>query len=158
MGMHLNDMSQSQIEAAAERWIDHLYDLYYGTDEREEPWEHDAPDVGEILDLVDAQSWDWICDAVRVYIDGDADLLMAIYDAGLLDQWLRPERTHGDPEECWDEICRVMDQHANDDDLMRQIYKWMSEEQLYQMGEWLLGSADTNGIRELYNKAHEEDD
>ena len=157
MGMYLHEMSLSQIELAAERWSDHMYDLYYGQ-EQDEPWERDDPQWREIADLVDEQSWEWICDTVRDFMDGDGDLLMEIHDAGLLAQYERPERLRMDADTCWDEICRAMDAHLKDNELIKAIYKWLPEKHLQRMCEALRKAADSNGIRDLYNKAHEEDD
>lgn len=157
MGMYLHEMSLSQIELAAERWSDHLYDLYYGTDDGEEPWERDDPKWEDIAALVDTQSWDWICGTVRDYIDGDGDIMMAIYEAGLLAEYINPAVKMDDPDTEWHEVDRVMEAQWNNDELMKAIYKWLPDEHFQKMCEALLRAADTNGIRELYNKEHEDD-
>lgn len=156
--MNLFGMTPDQVAMAAERYYDRMLDAYERSMARDEPWERDNPQWGEIADLVDVQSWEWICDTVRDFMEGDGDLLMEIHDAGLLAQYERPERLRMDADTCWDEICRAMDAHLSDNDLIKEIYKWLPEKHLQRMCEALRKAADTNGIRDLYNKAHEEDD
>ena len=157
MGMYLHEMSLAQIELAAERWSDHMYDLYYGP-ETEEPWERDNPDWQDIAELVDEQSWDWTSDAIREYIEGDGDIMMEIYEAGLLAQYINPAANMEDPDDEWAEVDRVMTTQWNNNELMNAIYLWLPEEHQRKMCEQLLKAADSNGIREIYNKQHEGDD
>lgn len=155
--IRLDSMSRHDLDRAEEAWYDHLYDLYYGTDDGEEPWERDNPEWGEIADLVDAQSWEWICDTVRDYLEGDGDLMVEVYEAGLLADYIDPGARMDDPDDEWNEIDRVFSVQWQNNDLMKAIYIWLPEEHLKKMCEELLKRADFNGIRDLYNKEHEDD-
>ena len=154
--MRLSDMSRDDIELAAERYYDAMLDRYLADWDVPDWWERDNPDWRDIADLLDGQGWEYICDTIRDYIDGDGDIMMEIWEAGLLDSYIHPSHPMNDPDECWQVVDRTMDEHWADNDLMKAIYLWLPEEHVKEMCERLIQHADTNGIRDLYNEANQD--
>lgn len=156
--MDFFSMRPQDVEAMAERHYDRLLDEYLREDP--EPWETNNPDWSDIMDLIDTKyDWKELAALVRDYVEGDGDIMEEVYRAGLLDKYISPEDEwmRKDPDDEWALVQKVFDAEWNQDRLFEEIYTWLPETHVKVIGERLIASADHNGIRELYNKAHEDD-
>lgn len=154
--MDFFSMRSQDIEAMAERHYDRLLDEYLREDP--EPWETDEPEWADIMDLIDVRyDRKEIAALVRDYIEGDGDIMVEIFEAGLLKDYVDPSLNLDDPDDEWREVDRIFCEQWDNDDLFVQIYIWLPEKHMKAIGERLIDSADHNGIRELYNKEHEDD-
>ena len=160
--MRLFEMTDAQIDAAAERYYDRLFDRYYGTGDEEEPWERDDPDWAEVADIIDGSGWHAIADYVRDYINGDGDVMLEIIQSGVLDFAIMPEERWmlKDPDDALDLADSIISRAWDSDWLMDVIYLWMPDEHTQRMAEEVKKDADRRDdhpIREWYNDRHKYD-
>ena len=112
------------------------------------------------MDLVDVKyDLQDIAALVRDYVEGDGDIMEEVYRAGLLDKYIAPEDgwMRKDPDDEWKLIEKVFDAEWDKDRLFEDIYKWLPAKHMRAIGKRLIENADYNGIRDMYNKAHEND-
>lgn len=148
----LDQMKPYEIELAAERWSDHLYDLYYGS-QADDAWDMNLPEWEEILDLI--QNWltDEIPEYVRGYLEYDGDLQVDAYESGILERFGANLRTlPKDPDDVWTVVDKFFDTRWGDDSLMLAIWEWLPAEHRQKLVEGLIEDADSNGIREEYDR------
>lgn len=151
--MNFFQMTSAEVDAAAERYYDRLYDRWEAQFV-DDPWDTDEPGWQEIADLVDCEDTEIIAGYLRDWMEGDGDLYDEAYRAGAIDEYIHPEDRVGtdDPDREWQMVDSVFNREWNNDDFMKAIYIWLPENHLKAMCEWLMDRADSNGIRDLYNK------
>ena len=152
--MYLHEMTSAQLDAAVERHFDRMLEAYQGEDD---PWITNDPTWEDVFGIV----CDWYTDEalanlVKDYIEGDGDLMVAIYDAGLLKGYIPPEceARMKDPDNKWDIVNETFERYWDDIDLMIRI--WEGYEPVCKgVCEKLLDAVDegrANDIRERYNE------
>jgi hypothetical protein len=150
-------MTSAEVDAAAERYYDRLLEEYQREDP--EPWELADPGWEDIANMIEGFDWKRICKLTRDYVDGDGDLMTEAYNAGVLDNFIRPEENwmRKDPDDTWTLIDTVFEREWDKDALFKEIYKWLPENHVKTLCERLIKRADYNGIREEYNEQHMDD-
>lgn len=153
--MMLFDLTTDEVERAAERYYDRLFDDYIGQDDAWDSLRHDWTDVCDLID--ECRDDHYIAGLVRDYMEGDGDLMWRCYEDGLLAQYINPMLKMKDADEAWNEVCRVFDAHWDEDGFWKPL--WEQEyihkpicEMIHQRIENGYGYDD---IREAYNRRHE---
>ena len=157
--MYLYQMTSAQLDAAVERYYDRMLERYQRNMYAEDPWEANDPGWEDVFGIV----CDWYTDEalanlVKDYIEGDGDLMVAIYDAGLLKGYIPPEceARMKDPDNKWDIVNETFERYWDDIDLMIRI--WEGYEPVCKgVCEKLLDAVDegrADDIRERYNEQH----
>ena len=148
------DMSSADIDRAVEAHWDREWERLNAPD----AWEHDSPDWMDVMEIIDARySVHEIADLVRDLLEGDGDRMLAIYRAGLLDEYIDPAKQMKDPDEEWDEVDRVFTEQWDNDTLMLDI--WDMDDIVEAICEPIRRRADMDGfdrVRELYNESRRE--
>lgn len=151
-------MTSAEVDAAAERYYDRLYDLYYGTGE--DAWDHYGPDWKEVQDILSDYDDEQIADLVRDAIEGDGDLMVEISNAGLLDGYIAPEDKWKlkDPDDQWPLVDEIFQKQWENNDLMVTIWeKFDKVAELVSKRAWEDADNDyDNDIRQKYNESKEE--
>lgn len=152
---NFRQQSAAEIDAMVERHFDRMLDDYLAADDA---WDYYDPDWSEVYDIVDGYDPEEIADLVRDHLDGNGDLQVELYEAGLLAAYVNPALQMKDPDEVWDEVDRIFAAHWDDDDFM--VALWDSELVYKPICEALKKNADDDGyndIRERFNRRHEDD-
>ena len=151
-------MRPQDVEAMAERHYNRLLDEYLREDP--EPWDIDRPGWSDVMDLIDCKYTSGrIADIIRDYVERDDDVKEDVYRAALFDRYISDEDRirRKSPDEEWELLQSVLAAQWENDALFEAIYDWLPEEHLKKIGEYLVEHADENGIRDLYNDAHQDD-
>ncbi len=130
----------------------------YGMPDTTDAWERDDPDWGTICDLIEEWWTDELPDFVRDYIEGDGDLMVEVYEAGLLADYINPAVKMDDPDTEWNEVDRAFTEEWENDTLMTNIWYWLDNKHKRRIVRGLMAGADTNGLRELYNEEKGEEE
>lgn len=122
----------------------------WGIPDTTDPWDRDNPDWATLADLISDWWSDRIPDLVRSYLEGDGDLMVDIFEAGLLADWINPALKLDDPDEEWLEVDRVFDQQWNNDSLMMEIWDWLPDSHMERLITSLMHNDPA--LRDLYNE------
>ena len=120
-----------------------------GLPDTTDPWERDNPDWTILADLISDWWGDRIPDLVRDYLQYDGDLMVDIFEAGLLADWVNPAVRMDDPDEEWHEVDRIFDCQWNNDSLMIEIWDWLPDSHMEKLITSLRNDKD---LRNLYNE------
>ncbi len=115
-----------------------------------DPWERDNPDWTILADLISDWWGDKIPDLVRDYLQYDGDLMVDIFEAGLLADWVNPAVRTDDPDEEWHEVDRIFDQQWSNDSLMMEIWDWLPDSHMEKLIKSLM--RNDKDLRNLYNE------
>lgn len=118
----------------------------------DDPWDRDCPGWKDIRDLIEEWQDDKIPGYTRDYIEGDGDLMMEVYEAGLLADYIDPAARMDDPDDEWREVDRVFSVQWQNNDLMTDIWYWLPDKRKKDLIEWLMSNPDLHGIRDLYDE------
>lgn len=151
------EMTSAEVDAAAERYYDRLYDRYYG--QSEDAWDHYGPGVDDVQDIIAGYDDEKVANLVRDAIEGDGDLMMEICNAGLLDDFIPPEEKwrEKDPDALWPLVDAIFQREWANNDLMVTLWEQSDKVcQLVSKRAWEDADSDyDNEIRKEYNESKE---
>lgn len=156
--MRLYEMTDSQLNAAVERYYDRMYDRYYSNDE--DAWEHNNPDYKEVQDILADYDEDKLAEYVREEIEGNGDLMVEICNEGLLEEFIAPEDKWKlkDPDDQFELVDDIFEKQWQNNELMITI--WERSDKVCEgicKRLWERANEDYNDeIRQKYNKSKED--